>query len=49
MFMDRNTQFFQDVSSSQLDLESIPIKTLENYFVDIDKFFSLYGEAKYPE
>lgn len=39
MFVDRKTQCFQGVSSSQLDIqiEVIPIKIPTSYFVVIDK------------
>ena len=34
MFVERSIQFFKDVSSSQLCLNTIPIKTSGGYFVD---------------
>ena len=34
MFVERSSQFFKDVSSSQLCLNTIPIKTSGSYFVD---------------
>ena len=39
MFMDRKTQYFQDVSFTKLiySFNTIPIITPEIYFVDIDK------------
>ena len=39
MFMDSKTQYFQDISSSQLDnrFNAIPIKIPTIYFVDINK------------
>ena len=37
MFMDRKTQYCQDISSSQHDSTQFSVEIPESYFVDIDK------------
>lgn len=47
IFVDKKTQYFQDVCSQILYINAIPIKALENFIMDIDKLIlSLYRESK---